>query len=234
MERFTGASRRPSTARTRMGRASLAVDPDDATRRAVASHSRSRPRSTRRSRVPKTHLLPDGRAPVVRDGRMKERDAVGGRTGRARFRPDRVDPAVWGGGRVVVGSLRRRLIVSSASTRVLIVAYRAAATPLLLAEVRERAGRSACSFTLLVPRPYWDPDTEEAVATLELAIPLLEEAVGGHVEGIVGDTDPFVAVRDAVERGSGSTRSSSRRSPPECRTGCAATCPAGSGNLAFP
>jgi hypothetical protein len=90
--------------------------------------------------------------------------------------------------------------VSSASTRVLIVAYRTAATPLLLAEVRERARRFACSFTLVVPRPYWDPDTEEAVATLELAIPLLEEAAGGHVEGIVGDPDPFVAVRDAVER----------------------------------
>jgi hypothetical protein len=71
---------------------------------------------------------------------------------------------------------------------------------MLLAEVRARAGRSPCSFTLVVPRPYWDPDTEEAMATLELAIPLLEEAAGGHVEGIVGDTDPFVAVRDAVER----------------------------------
>jgi hypothetical protein len=80
------------------------------------------------------------------------------------------------------------------------VAYRTAATPLLLAEVRERARRSACSFTLVVPRPYWDPDTEEAMATLELAIPLLEEAAGGHVEGIVGDTDPLVAVRDAVQR----------------------------------
>jgi hypothetical protein len=91
-------------------------------------------------------------------------------------------------------------IVSSGSTRVLIVAYRTAATPLLLAEVRERAGRSACSFTLVVPRPYWDPDTEEALATLELAIPLLEQAAGGHVEAVVGDTDPFVAVRDAVER----------------------------------
>ena len=53
-----------------------------------------------------------------------------------------------------------------------------------------------CSFTLLVPRPYWDPDTDEAGATLELAIPLLEEAAGGHVDGIIGDTDPFVAVRD--------------------------------------
>jgi hypothetical protein len=90
--------------------------------------------------------------------------------------------------------------VSSASTRILIVAYRTAATPLLLAEIRDRAHRSACSFTLVVPRPYWDPDTEESVATLELAIPLLEEAAGGHVEGIVGDTDPFIAVRDAVER----------------------------------
>jgi hypothetical protein len=90
--------------------------------------------------------------------------------------------------------------VSSAPTRVLIVAYRTAATPLLLAEVRERARRSACSFTLVVPRPYWDPDTEEAPATLELAIPLLEEAAGGRVEGMVGDSDPFEAVRSAVER----------------------------------
>jgi hypothetical protein len=80
------------------------------------------------------------------------------------------------------------------------VAHRTAATPLLLAKVHERARRSACSFTLVVPRPYWDPDTEEAVATLELAIPLLEQAAGDHVEGIVGDTDPFVAVRDAVQR----------------------------------
>lgn len=53
---------------------------------------------------------------------------------------------------------------------------------------------------LLVPRPYWDPDTDEATATLELAIPLLEEAVGSHVEGVVGDSDPFVAVEEAVTR----------------------------------
>jgi len=90
--------------------------------------------------------------------------------------------------------------LSTASTRVLIVAYRTAATPRLLAEVGARARRSACSFTLVVPRPYWDPDTDEAAATLELAIPLLEEAAGGHVGGIIGDSDPFVAVRDAVER----------------------------------
>ena len=87
---------------------------------------------------------------------------------------------------------------SPASVRVLIVAHRTAATPLLLNAVRARAGRSQCSFTLLVPRPYWDPDTDEAAATLELSIPLLEQAVGGHVEGVIGDRDPFVAVRDAV------------------------------------
>lgn len=89
-------------------------------------------------------------------------------------------------------------MASSGSARVLIVAHRTAATPLLLNAVRARARRSSCSFTLLVPRPYWDPDTDEAGATLELAIPLLEDAAGGHVDGIIGDTDPFVAVRDAV------------------------------------
>ena len=68
----------------------------------------------------------------------------------------------------------------------------------MLNAVRARAARSRCSFTLLVPRPYSDPDTDEAAATLELAIPLLEEVAGGRVDGIIGDTDPFVAVSEAV------------------------------------
>ena len=89
----------------------------------------------------------------------------------------------------------------AAPTRVLVVAHRTAATPRLLAEVRARARRSHCSFTLLVPRPYWDPETEEAAATLELALPLLEEAAGGHLEGTVGGSDPFAAVEQAVEHG---------------------------------
>jgi hypothetical protein len=92
-------------------------------------------------------------------------------------------------------------MASTAPAHVLVVAHRTAATPRLLDEVRARARRSACRFTLLVPRPYWDPDTDEAAATLELALPLLEEAAGGHVEGLVGDTDPFVAVQQVVERG---------------------------------
>ena len=95
-------------------------------------------------------------------------------------------------------NLDRFEMTSSAPARVLIVAHRTAATPLLLNAVRARAARSPCSFTLLVPRPYWDPDTDEAAATLELAIPLLEEMAGGHVDGIIGDSDPFAAVREAV------------------------------------
>jgi hypothetical protein len=91
-------------------------------------------------------------------------------------------------------------MTSAAPARVLVVAYRTAATPRLLAAVRARAQRSSCTFTLLVPRPYWDPDTDEAAATLELAIPLLDEAAGGHVEGIIGDSDPFAAVQQAVEQ----------------------------------
>jgi hypothetical protein len=90
-------------------------------------------------------------------------------------------------------------MASDASRRVLVVAHRTAATPRLLDEVRARAQSSSCSFTLLVPRPYWDPDTDEAASTLELALPLLEEAAGGHVDGIVGESDPFAAVQQAVE-----------------------------------
>ena len=82
--------------------------------------------------------------------------------------------------------------------RILIVAHRTAASPKLLAAVTERAARGPCKFTLLVPRPYWDPDTEEAAMTLELAIPLLDVAAGSHVQGIVGATDPYEAVRKTL------------------------------------
>jgi hypothetical protein len=92
-------------------------------------------------------------------------------------------------------------MTSAATRRVLVVAHRTAATPKLLDEVRARARRSPCSFTLLVPRPYWDPETEEAAATLELALPLLDEAADGQVEGTIGDTDPFAAVEEAAKRG---------------------------------
>ena len=96
---------------------------------------------------------------------------------------------------------------SSTPVRVLVVANRTAATPALLDAVRERASRGPCTFTLLVPNTahglekYTDPedhDRSHADATLELALPLLEEAAGGPVEGIVGDTEPLAAIQDAV------------------------------------
>lgn len=87
------------------------------------------------------------------------------------------------------------------SRRILIVANRTAATPALIDAVRGRASEAACGFALLVPQAFWDPDTEESAITLELAIPLLEEAAGGHVEGLIGDTDPYVAVTGALANG---------------------------------
>jgi hypothetical protein len=90
---------------------------------------------------------------------------------------------------------------SSSPRRILIVANRTAATPALIDAVRERAKQAMCQFTLLVPRTFWDADTEESAITLELAIPLLEEAAGTHVEGLIGDTDPFAAVTAALDEG---------------------------------
>ena len=92
--------------------------------------------------------------------------------------------------------------MESSAARILVVANKTAATPALLEAVRERAARGPCEFTLLVPRAYWDADTEESALTLELALPLLDEAAGGRVEGLVGDTDPFVAVQGALARSS--------------------------------
>jgi hypothetical protein len=89
---------------------------------------------------------------------------------------------------------------SSAPRRILIVANRTAATPALIDAVKKRASEAACRFTLLVPRTFWDADTEESAITLELAIPLLEEAAGSHVEGLIGDSDPFAAVTGALDQ----------------------------------
>jgi len=87
---------------------------------------------------------------------------------------------------------------SSVSRRILVVANRTAATPALIDEVQRRASEAMCTFTLLVPRTFWDADTEESAITLELAIPLLEEASGGHVKSLIGDSDPFEAVSAAL------------------------------------
>jgi hypothetical protein len=96
---------------------------------------------------------------------------------------------------------------SSAPARVLVVAHKTAATPALLDAVRERAQRGPATFTLLVPNPAHglhavvDPEDQaqsEAQQVIELAVPLLEEAAGGPVEGIIGDPSPMNAIQDAI------------------------------------
>ena len=95
----------------------------------------------------------------------------------------------------------------TSEARILVVANRTAATPGLLAAVRERAAAGPASFTLLVPNTAHglhklvDPEDQgrsEADQTLERALPLLEEAAGGHVEGMVGDPEPLAAIQDAI------------------------------------
>ncbi|HEX2084912.1 MAG TPA: universal stress protein [Solirubrobacteraceae bacterium] len=91
--------------------------------------------------------------------------------------------------------------------RVLVVAHKTAATPPLIEAVRERAQQGSARFTLLCPKavhgitrvadPEDAPD-DEARDVLALAIPLLEEAAGGKVEGLIGVSNPLDAIQDAV------------------------------------
>jgi hypothetical protein len=85
---------------------------------------------------------------------------------------------------------------SSEARRVLIVANRTAATPTLLDEVKALAREQSSTFMLLIPD---SPSSEHTDWTLELALPLLERAAGGPVEGVTSTTDdPYAAVSDAV------------------------------------
>jgi hypothetical protein len=99
--------------------------------------------------------------------------------------------------------------MASAETpvRVLVVAHKTAATEPLLAAVRERVARGPCTFTLIVPNPAHglhkvvdpeDQDVDEAQAVLDEALPKLSDAAGSKVVGIIGSTDPHMAVEDAV------------------------------------
>jgi hypothetical protein len=99
------------------------------------------------------------------------------------------------------------MLESSNPARVLVVAHKTAATPSLLEAVRERAAHGPATFTLLVPRSATglhrvvDPEDtgqNEAHEVLDTALPLLEEAAGGHVEGLIGDPAPLTAIEDAV------------------------------------
>jgi hypothetical protein len=96
---------------------------------------------------------------------------------------------------------------SPSPSRVLIVAHQTADSPELVAAVARRAGDGPCAFTLLVPsrarglHRLVDPEdhgNREAEERLEVAIPLLSEAVGAPVVGVVGSHQPLAAVQDAL------------------------------------
>ena len=91
--------------------------------------------------------------------------------------------------------------------RVLVVAHKTAATPALVDAVRERAAKGDARFTLLCPKavhgitrvadPEDAPD-DEARDVMALALPLLSEAAGSKVEGLIGVASPLDAIQDAV------------------------------------
>ena len=95
--------------------------------------------------------------------------------------------------------------------RVLVVAHKTAATPALLEAVRRRAERGPANFHLLVPNPHhpsWHaadlghPNVTEGEQVLALALPLMDDAAGAHVEGTVSRRhDPMDAIEEALHDG---------------------------------
>jgi hypothetical protein len=92
-------------------------------------------------------------------------------------------------------------------TRVLIVAHQTADSRALIEAVAQRADAGPCAFTLLVPKllrglhRIVDPEDHgiaEAEERLATAVPLLSEAAGSDVVGIIGSHEPFAAVQDAL------------------------------------
>lgn len=98
----------------------------------------------------------------------------------------------------------------SEPAHVLVVAHQTAATPRLLDAVRERAQRSPARFHLVVPRQAHgmhkvvdpqDAGADEAQVVLDEALPKLSEAAGGRVTGSLGDSEPLMAIHDAINLG---------------------------------
>jgi hypothetical protein len=102
-------------------------------------------------------------------------------------------------------------MTTSGTVQVLVVAHKTAATPTLLDAVRRRAESSPARFHLLVPNPHpggWrpseisHPNVTEGEQVLALALPLLEEAAGGPVDGWVSRRhDPMDAIEEALDAG---------------------------------
>lgn len=102
---------------------------------------------------------------------------------------------------------RQQMASAETPKHVLVVAHKTAATQPLLDAVKARAADGPVEFTLLVPNAAHglhklvdpeDLDASEAQSVLEHALPLLSQAAGSQVEGVVGSTDPTLAIQDAV------------------------------------
>jgi uncharacterized membrane-anchored protein len=95
---------------------------------------------------------------------------------------------------------------------VLVVAHKTAATPALLAAIAARAARGPAQFHLLVPNPAEHAELTEAERqhkhvegehVLALALPLIDEAAGGHATGSVSFRhDPMDAIEETLQGGS--------------------------------
>jgi hypothetical protein len=94
--------------------------------------------------------------------------------------------------------------------KVLVLAHHTAATPPLLEAIRERAKQGPVRFHLVVPRqphgidkvvnPHEAGD-DVARPVLEDALPKLSEAADAEVTGSIGDSEPLMAIEDAVNLG---------------------------------
>jgi hypothetical protein len=98
----------------------------------------------------------------------------------------------------------------SEPANVLVVAHQTAATPALLDTIRERARSGPVTFHLVVPRqPHGmhklvdpqDASDDETNAVLEEALPKLSDAAGSKVTGTIGDSEPLMAIQDAINLG---------------------------------
>lgn len=98
----------------------------------------------------------------------------------------------------------------SEPAHVLVVAHQTAATQALLDAVKDRAKRGPAEFHLVVPRqPHGmhklvdpqDAGDDEAQQVLGAALPKLSEAAGTKVTGSLGDTEPLMAIQDAINLG---------------------------------
>ena len=98
------------------------------------------------------------------------------------------------------------------TAKVLVVAHQTAATTPLIEAIRERAHEGPVRFHLVVPRqphrlervlnPH-ETGEEEARTVMAEALPKLSEAAGQKVTGSIGDSEPLMAIEDAVHLGGG-------------------------------